>query len=137
MSEETYGESIKPLEEKIFPKKEQKSHSKGKPVGTICNIIGVISILVGLIFVMWMVGTLMEFQAAIDDLHQQILYSYGSTYGEYIWNQPEVQDAIQNGYMMLIADKAVIFVPLFIIGAISLAAKKIIISRTQEKSPYF
>ena len=91
-------------------------------------IVGGLLLGIGLLFLLWMFGTMIEFAGELEALKREIQMMYPPQYyGDYweqIWNNPQVQGAISGGYSMLFTDKAVFFMPLIISGLILLGVGK-------------
>ena len=85
--------------------------------------VGALFLVIGLVLLLWMIGTMIEFAGELETLKRQIqmLYPY---YWEEAWNDPLVQGVISEGYAMLFTDKAVFFIPLIISGLILIAVGK-------------
>ncbi|MHA2008981.1 MAG: hypothetical protein ACXABO_15585 [Promethearchaeota archaeon] len=95
--------------------------------------IGGLSLLIGLCFLLWMIGTMVEFAGELEALKQQIQMYYPYSW-EQAWNDPRVQRAISDGYTTLFTDKAVVFIPLIIVGLILIGAGKTTgVPRTEEE----
>ena len=88
-----------------------------------CKAVGGLLFAIGLGFLLWMAGTMIEFAGELEALKRQIqmLYPY---FWEQAWNDPQVQGAISKGYTMLFTDKAVFFIPLIISGLILIGIGK-------------
>jgi hypothetical protein len=83
-----------------------------------------ISALIGCIFLFWMVSTMVEFQTYTDSLYRELVYQYGQYTADMVWNSPEVQNVLANGYMTLFTDKAVFFIPSFIVCVVLVVVMK-------------
>ena len=85
--------------------------------------VGGLLLLIGFGFLFWMIGTMVEFASELEALKHQLQLYYPFSW-EQVWNSPQVQSAISQGYSMLFTDKAVFFLPLMIIGLIFIGAGK-------------
>jgi hypothetical protein len=88
-----------------------------------CIKVGGLLLMIGLGFLLWMIGTLIEFAGELEALKRQLQMYYPYSW-EQAWNSPEVQGIISQGYSMLFADKAIFFIPLIISGLILIGAGK-------------
>jgi hypothetical protein len=71
-----------------------------------------------------MVSTMVEFQTYTDSLYRELVYQYGQYTADMVWNSPEVQNVLANGYMTLFTDKAVFFIPSFIVCVVLVVVMK-------------
>jgi len=78
---------------------------------------------IGLLFLLWMIGTMIEFAEEIEALKRQLQMYYPYSWQQ-VWNDPQVQGAISQGYTMLFTDKAIFFLPLIISGLILIGVGK-------------
>jgi hypothetical protein len=85
--------------------------------------LGGLLFIVGLIFLFWMIGTMVEFQTYLNELKQEIQMYYPYNW-ETVWNSPQVRNAISEGYVRLFTDKAGFFLPLMIGGLICIGIGK-------------
>ena len=76
-----------------------------------CKTLGGLLLMIGLGFLFWMIGTMIEFAEELEALKRQIQMYYPYSW-EQAWNDPQVQGVISEGYRMLFTDKAVFFIPL-------------------------
>ncbi len=88
-----------------------------------CISVGGLLLVIGLGFLFWMIGTMIEFAEELEALKSQIQMYYPYSWERY-WNDPRVQGAISEGYSMLFTDKAIFFIPLIISGLILIGAGK-------------
>ena len=82
-----------------------------------CMTLGGLLLFIGLCFLLWMIGTMVEFAEELETLKRQLQMYYPYSW-EQVWNDPRVQEAISEGYMTLFTDKAVFFIPLILAGLI-------------------
>ena len=78
---------------------------------------------IGLLFLFWMISTMIEFAGELEALKSQLQYYYPYSWQQ-AWNDPQVQGLINEGYSRLFSDKAVFFIPLIISGLILIGAGK-------------
>jgi len=95
--------------------KDQKKKKYTKAGGLLLGI--------GLLFLFWMIGTMIEFAGELEALKSQIQNYYPYSW-EQAWNDPQVKRVISEGYSMLFTDKAIFFIPLIISGLILIGAGK-------------
>ncbi|MCK4285128.1 MAG: hypothetical protein KAX18_02950 [Candidatus Lokiarchaeota archaeon] len=87
----------------------------------ICKIISSIFAIVGIIFIWMMVSDFIEFASFIDNLKQ--------IYPSYIFNDPQVQSAITQGYLELAQMPLTVAIPMFILAIIVYGAGKKVVNR--------
>jgi hypothetical protein len=97
---------------------------ENKQKKAVLGIFVGISALIGCIFLFWMISTMLEFQAYTDSLYRDLVYQYGQYTADMMWNSPEVQNVLMNGYITLFIDKAVFFIPSFIVCVVLVAVMK-------------
>ena len=85
--------------------------------------VGGLLFAIGLGFLLWMIGTLIEFGQELEALKLELQMYYPYSW-EQAWNDPQVQGVISQGYTMLFTDKAIFFIPLIISGLILIGAGK-------------
>ena len=96
----------------------EKEQQKKTLVGVGGLLLGI-----GLVFLLWMIGTLIEFGQELEALKLQLQMYYPYSW-EQAWNDPQVQGVIIQGYTMLFTDKAIFFIPLIVSGLILIGAGK-------------
>ena len=116
---------VKPLEHKeieydivykpITPKTPKRPEDKRARI--IVKLISLVFVIIAGIFFIIMVNTLIEFNVSIAELKAEVQMDYPYMW-EQVWNSSEVQGAISEGYIMFFADKAIFFVPLFILAIV-------------------
>ena len=104
-------------EESILLKKTEREASTSiKKMGQehgiliVCKIIAGIFAIIGIIFIWMMVSDFIEFASFIDQLRQM--------YPPYVFNDPQVQSVITQGYLELAQMPLSVAIPMFIIAII-------------------
>ena len=91
----------------------------------VCKVISGIFAIIGIIFIWMMVSDFIEFASFIENLKQ--------TYPPYIFNDPQVQSAIAQGYLELAQMPLSVAIPMFIIAIIVYGVgKKVAIRNLKE-----
>jgi len=123
-------ESIKKMEqeESTLLKKTEKEEiipikkmGQGDTILIICKIISSIFAIVGIIFIWMMVSDFIEFASFIDSLKQ--------VYPPYVFNDPQVQSAITQGYLELAQIPLTVAIPMFILAIVVYGAGKKVVNR--------
>ncbi len=87
----------------------------------VCKVISGIFAIIGIIFIWMMVSDFIEFASFIENLKQ--------TYPPYIFNDPQVQSAIAQGYLELAQMPLSVAIPMFIIAIIVYGVGKKLVNR--------
>jgi len=107
---------MEPEESILLKKAEREASTSVRKIGQehgiliVCKIIAGIFAIIGIIFIWMMVSDFIEFASFIDQLRQM--------YPPYVFNDPQVQSAITQGYLELAQMPLSVAIPMFIIAII-------------------
>ena len=107
---------MEPEESILLKKAEREASTSVRKIGQehgiliVCKIIAGIFAIIGIIFIWMMVSDFIEFGSFIDQLRQM--------YPPYVFNDPQVQSAITQGYLELAQMPLSVAIPMFIIAII-------------------
>jgi len=127
LEESTLIKKMEQEESTSIKKTEQEESASIKKMGRedrillVCKIISSIFAIVGIIFIWMMANDFIEFASFIDSLKQ--------IYPPYVFNDPQVQSAITQGYLELAQTPLTVAIPMFILAIIVYGAGKKVVNR--------